>query len=224
MLKCRVVEVPVREVVERYSSNAWPVAAWFVLAACSANPGSPRPVPLTLPSSGAGGTSPVVAPHYLAGGSPPECAGRECVFQATPSAPATPPPPPSEPDLGLCETIPAPATRPICPSAAPVVGDCSLEGVGCLYDSGKTGCFEGWLCRQGLWSPTGTACEAAPSQDPLTHPNDARCPRGQPVDDSPCDVDGLDCGYQTCWNGDPAITVTCTCARWKGDYKGCIVL
>ncbi len=105
-----------------------------------------------------------------------------------------------------------PLIRPGCPTEKPVASRCGIEGVRCLYPSeGDADCFEEWTCLFGIWSPLEDACRRGPGVDE----NSAACPGAGPVEGEPCDSEGLECGYEQCWNEEPTFRTTCACGRTR---------
>jgi hypothetical protein len=118
-----------------------------------------------------------------------------------------------ESDSGL-----VPLLRPGCPVEKPAAGRCGIEGLRCLYETDdEDGCFEEWTCLFGLWSPLEGGCRGGVGLDE----NNAVCPGVGPVEGEPCDTEGLECGYDQCWNDAPTVRATCTCGRFRIEELGC---
>lgn len=111
-----------------------------------------------------------------------------------------------------------PLIRPGCPVEKPVASRCGVEGVRCLYPSeSDADCFEEWTCLFGIWSPLEDACRGGTGVDE----NSAACPGAGPVEGEPCDGEGLECGYDRCWNDAPTFRTTCACGRIRIEELGC---
>jgi hypothetical protein len=111
-----------------------------------------------------------------------------------------------------------PLLRPGCPLEEPVASRCGIEGLRCLYASeADADCFDEWTCLFGIWSPLEGACRSGTELDE----NNAACPGSGPVEGEPCDSEGLECGYDRCWNDAPTFQATCACGRFRIEPLGC---
>lgn len=107
-----------------------------------------------------------------------------------------------------------PPLRAGCPEAPPGAVACSVEGLGCTYPAAGY-CRARFECVYGLWSPLGDEC---PEGDPWpTNPlsGSGECDPQRPVSDTPCESEGLVCGYLPCPLGEtPEFEAQCRCGRW----------
>jgi hypothetical protein len=112
---------------------------------------------------------------------------------------------------------PVPLLRPGCPPEKPVASRCAPEGLRCLYESEAEECFEEWTCLFGLWSPLEQACRGAGG----VSDNGGECPSFAPVEGEPCETEGLECGFEQCWNDEPTWRAVCDCGRFRLEQLGC---